>query len=193
VSSFTAGLHASRLREHQETKQLKLLKALRALSWQREERRVLHATTQRRRVSPVSKVMSDALKGIRVLVVEDDDDTRDLLKVLLESEGSAVAATSSVQQALAAYDQSRPDVIIADIGMPEYNGYTLIGKVRAKDREHGGNIVPAIALTAFTTAIDRDTVLSAGFQLHMPKPFEPHQLISVVSQLAKKYPRPAGS
>jgi CheY-like chemotaxis protein len=135
--------------------------------------------------------MSDVLKGIRVLVVEDDDDTRDLLKVLLESEGSAVAATPSVQQALAAYDQSRPDVIIADIGMPEYNGYTLIGKVRAKDREHGGNIVPAIALTAFTTAIDRDTVLSAGFQLHMPKPFEPHHLISVVSQLAKQYPRPS--
>jgi CheY-like chemotaxis protein len=130
--------------------------------------------------------MTDALKGIRVLVVEDDDDTRELLKVLLETQGGAVTVTASVQEALSAYDHSRPNVIVADIGMPDYNGYTLIGRVRARDRERG-NIVPAIALTAFTTAIDRDTVLSAGFQVHMPKPFEPSQLISVISELATKY------
>src|SRR6266536_555906 len=103
--------------------------------------------------------MSEALKGIRVLVVEDDDDTRDLLRVLLETEGSAVTATASVQEALSAYDRSLPQVIVADIGMPDYNGYTLIGRVRARDRERG-SMIPAIALTAFTTAIDRDTVLS---------------------------------
>ena len=131
--------------------------------------------------------MNDTLKGIRVLVVEDDDDTRELLRVLLETHGSAVTATASVQQALSAYDRSLPHVIVADIGMPDYNGYTLIGKVRARDRERGGNIVPAIALTAFTTAIDRDTVLSAGFQVHMPKPFEPTHLISVIAGLAAKY------
>src|SRR3954465_570663 len=125
--------------------------------------------------------MNDRLEGIRILVVEDDRDTRELLKVLFESEHGIVSATSSVQEALSAYDQSRPDVIVADIGMPEYNGYTLIGRVRA--RERGGNIVPAIALTAYTTAIDRDTVLSAGFQVHMPKPFEPNHLISVISEL----------
>jgi CheY-like chemotaxis protein len=130
--------------------------------------------------------MNDALNGIRILVVEDDDDTRELLKVLLETQGSAVTAAASVPEALAAYDQSRPNVIIADIGMPDYNGYTLIGRVRARDREYG-NIVPAIALTAYTTAIDRDTVLSAGFQLHMPKPFEPTHLVSVISELAAKY------
>jgi CheY-like chemotaxis protein len=129
--------------------------------------------------------MRDALKGIRILVVEDDEDTREVLKVLLETQGSAVTATGSVQQALSAYDEARPDVIVADIGMPDYNGYTLIGRVRARDREHG-SIVPAIALTAFATAIDRDTVLSAGFQVHMPKPFEPSQLISVISELAAK-------
>ena len=131
--------------------------------------------------------MNDALKGIRVLVVEDDDDTRELLRVLLETQGSVVTATASVQEALSAYDQSVPQVIVADIGMPDYNGYTLIGKVRARDRERGGNIIPAIALTAFTTAIDRDTVLSAGFQVHMPKPFEPDRLISVISDLAAQY------
>jgi CheY-like chemotaxis protein len=129
--------------------------------------------------------MNDALRGIRILVVEDDADTRELLKVLLESRGADVAATASVQEALASYDQSQPKVIVADIGMPDYNGYTLIGRIRA--RERGGQMVPAIALTAFTTAIDRDTVLSAGFQLHMPKPFEPERLISVIAELAAKY------
>jgi len=108
------------------------------------------------------------------------------LRVLLETEGSAVTAAASVQEALSAYDQARPDVIVADIGMPDYNGYALIGRVRSRDRERG-NLVPAIALTAFTTAIDRDTVLSAGFQVHMPKPFEPSRLISVISELAAKY------
>jgi CheY-like chemotaxis protein len=130
--------------------------------------------------------MDGTLQGISILVVEDDDDTRELLKVLLETNGGHVAATSSVQEALSSYDQSRPHVIVADIGMPDYNGYTLIGRVRARDREYR-NIVPAIALTAFTTAIDRDTVLSAGFQVHMPKPFEPTRLISVIADLAAKY------
>src|SRR5215831_3077173 len=98
--------------------------------------------------------MNDALKGVRVLVVEDDPDTRELLKVLFETHGGEVIATASVQEALSAYDQSQPHVIVADIGMPDYNGYALIGRVRARDRERG-NIIPAIALTAFTTAIDR--------------------------------------
>jgi CheY-like chemotaxis protein len=133
--------------------------------------------------------MNDALKGISILVVEDDEDTRELLKVLLETQGGDVTPTASVQEALSAYDKSRPHVIVADIGMPDYNGYALIGRVRARDRERG-TIVPAIALTAFTTAIDRDTVLSAGFQIHMPKPFEPSHLISVIADLAAKYREP---
>ena len=133
--------------------------------------------------------MNDALKGIHILVVEDDADTRELLKVLLETEGGTVVTTPSVQEALSAYDQLLPNVIVADIGMPESNGYTLIGRVRARDREHG-RIVPAIALTAYTTAIDRDTVLSAGFQVHMPKPFEPSRLISVIAELVSKFVAP---
>ena len=134
--------------------------------------------------------MNDALKGIHVLVVEDDDDTRELLRVLLETQGSAVTATASVQEALSAYDSCLPNVIVADIGMPDYNGYALIGRVRARDRERGGNIIPAIALTAFTTATDRDTILSAGFQVHVPKPFEPSSLISLISKLAGQYGQP---
>jgi CheY-like chemotaxis protein len=130
--------------------------------------------------------MEAPLQGITVLVVEDDPDTRELLRVLLQTCGAIVMATGSVPEALSAYDQSPPMVIVADIGMPEYNGYTLIGRVRARDRERG-SFVPAIALTAYTTAIDRDTVLSAGFQVHMPKPFEPNRLVSVIADLASKY------
>jgi CheY-like chemotaxis protein len=130
--------------------------------------------------------METPLKGITILVVEDDPDTRDLLRVLLQTNGGIVVATASVPEALSAYDQSPPRVIVADIGMPDYNGYTLIGRVRARDRERG-SFVPAIALTAYTTAIDRDTVLSAGFQVHMPKPFEPNHLVSVIAELASKY------
>lgn len=129
--------------------------------------------------------MEPALKGLRILVVEDDADTRDLLKVLFETNGGDVTVTASVPEALFAFDRSRPDVIVADIGMPDYNGYTLIGRIRARDR--AGSIVPAIALTAYRTDSDRDTVLSAGFQVHVPKPFEPDQLIEVVLDCVSKY------
>jgi CheY-like chemotaxis protein len=130
--------------------------------------------------------MNDPLKGIHILVVEDEDDARELLKVLLETHGAAVTVTSSVPEAVSAYDQSRPHVIVADIGMPHQNGYTLIGRIRGRDRERG-DIVPAIALTAFATAMDRDTALSAGFQVHMSKPFEPNRLIAVIQDLASKH------
>jgi len=132
------------------------------------------------------KIGPENLGGLNILVVEDDNDTRELLRVLLESHGGKVHVASSVAEALTSYDQSRPDVLVADIGMPDYNGYTLIGRVRARDRERG-NIVPAIALTAYATAIDRDTVLNAGFQVHMPKPFDPAHLCSVIADLAAQY------
>jgi CheY-like chemotaxis protein len=137
-------------------------------------------------MSSVVQSNQPPLDGINILVVEDDADTRELLKVLLETHGGRVTATGSVPDALKVYETSRPDVLVADIGMPDYNGYTLIGRVRAKDREHG-RIIPAIALTAYTTAMDRDTVLSAGFQVHMPKPFEPNTLVAVILELANKF------
>ena len=81
--------------------------------------------------------MDCALKDISILVVEDDPDTRELLKVLLQSQGGEVTTAASVPEALSAYDNSRPNVIVADIGMPDYNGYALIGRVRARDDERG--------------------------------------------------------
>jgi len=127
----------------------------------------------------------DDLEGLKILIVEDDQDTRDLLKLLVQTHGGDPTAAASVPEALAAYEKSDFHAIVADIGMPDYNGYTLIGRVRARDRERG-RMVPAIALTAYTTAIDRDTLLSAGFQVHMPKPFEPSELVSAIVKLARK-------
>jgi CheY-like chemotaxis protein len=127
------------------------------------------------------------LNDLSILVVEDDTDTRELLRLILEGQGAKVRTASSVPEALSAYDESRPHVLVADIGMPEYNGYTLIGRVRARDRERGNRIVPAIALTAYATAIDRDTMLTAGFQVHVPKPFDPNHLVSVIADLAAQY------
>ena len=127
------------------------------------------------------------LDGLSILVVEDDVDTRELIRVLLESRGGNIRAASSVPEALAAYDESPPDVLVADIGMPEYNGYTLIGRVRAREREGNKRMVPAIALTAYATAIDRDTILTAGFQLHVPKPFDPEKLVDAIARLASQY------
>src|SRR5438132_14045992 len=97
--------------------------------------------------------MNHALMGISILVVEDDTDTRELLRILLQAEGGVVRATASVQEALAAYDQSQPDVIVADIGMHEYNGYTLIGRIRARYRVHH-RLNPTIALIAYTNPTD---------------------------------------
>src|SRR5207247_8638820 len=113
-------------------------------------------------------------------------ETLNMLSVLLKSDGGFALTTASVKDALSASDRRRADVVVADIGMPEYNSYTLIGRIRAWCREHG-SIVPAIALTAYATSMDRDTVLSAGFQLHMPKPFEPDKLITAIVDLATKY------
>ena len=127
------------------------------------------------------------LNDLSILVVEDDTDTRELLRLILEGQGAKVRTASSVPEALSAYDECRPQVLVADIGMPEYNGYTLIGRVRARDRERGNSIVPAIALTAYATAIDRDTMLTAGFQVHMPKPFDPNHLVSVIADLVAQY------
>jgi CheY-like chemotaxis protein len=126
------------------------------------------------------------LSGVSILVVEDDNDTRELLRLLFQTHGASVRAVAGVPAALSEYDREAPSIVVADIGMPDYNGYTLIGRMRARDRERA-QMIPAIALTAYATAADRDTVLSAGFQMHIPKPFDPDHLVSVIANLAAKY------
>jgi CheY-like chemotaxis protein len=122
------------------------------------------------------------LAGLRVLVVDDEPDTRGLLRKVLEGCGSEVTTAGSAAEALAAFAESKPDVLISDIGMPEEDGYELIGKVRASERGTADRI-PAIALTAYARVEDRVRALNAGFQVHVPKPIEPAELVAVVASL----------
>lgn len=127
---------------------------------------------------------SDSLNGIRVLVVDDEVDTRDFLVAALEQFGATVIAVSSVQDALLQVLHSRPHVLLSDIGMPAQDGYDLIQQVRSLSPEAGGQ-TPAAALTAYVRGEDRNRAIAAGFQLHVPKPIDPAQLLSVVRQLVQ--------
>ncbi|HEX8634254.1 MAG TPA: ATP-binding protein [Pyrinomonadaceae bacterium] len=140
--------------------------------------RLLHSVNSHIRIDcPAS------LQGIRVLVVEDEADTRDMLRAVLEHCKIEVITAGSASEALESLVQFRPDVLISDLGMPEDDGYSLIAKVRALPAEQGGQI-PAAAITAYVRAEDRTKVLLAGFQLHVPKPIEPAELVAVVANLA---------
>lgn len=122
------------------------------------------------------------LSNRRILVVEDDVDTQELLATVLRRHGATVVAVSSVENALAEIEREKPEVIISDIGMAGENGYELIRKVRARSPEDGGHI-PAIALTAYAAVADRRRALLAGFQTHLPKPVEPEDLVAVILSL----------
>jgi signal transduction histidine kinase/DNA-binding NarL/FixJ family response regulator len=126
-----------------------------------------------------------ALRGLRVLVVDDEADTRDMLRAVLEHCHAEVITVGSASEALETIVQVRPDVLISDLGMPGDDGYNLISKVRALPAERGGRI-PAAALTAYVRAEDRVKVLRSGFQLHVPKPVEPAELVTVVAHLADR-------
>ena len=122
------------------------------------------------------------LKHRRILIVEDDADTQELLKTVLTRHGAQVSAVSSCTRALAEIARAKPDVIISDIGMAGENGYELIRKIRSLDPEAGGHI-PAIALTAYAGTADRRRSLLAGFQTHMAKPVDPDDLLAVILSL----------
>jgi PAS domain S-box-containing protein len=124
------------------------------------------------------------LNGLRVLVVEDEDDARELLRVVLEQCGSRVSTAASVGEAMAAFEQDPPDVLLSDIGLRGESGYDLIRRIRALPPERGGR-VPAAALTAYARGEDRRKALSAGFMLHVAKPVEPSELVTVVAALAR--------
>jgi len=124
-----------------------------------------------------------SLEGLKVLVVDDEPDTRELIREVLKECGSEVITSRSVAEALTALEQYRPDILISDLGMPDEDGYSLISKIRALPPERGGNI-PAAALTAYARAEDRMRVLRSGFQFHLPKPVDSAELVTVVASLA---------
>src|SRR5262249_11435421 len=114
------------------------------------------------------------LNGVRVLLVDDDHDSREVVRFLLSRSGAQVEAADSARQALELLGRQRLDVLVSDIAMPEEDGYTLLGRVRAG--EGGQPHVPAIALTAYSAPEDRERVLSGGFQAHVSKPVELDEL-----------------
>lgn len=128
------------------------------------------------------------LSGLHVLVVDDERDTRQLLIASLGKFGAIVTEAASAREALDEIHKSQPDVLISDIGMPDEDGCVLIRKVRLLEPERGGRI-PAIALTAYARTEDRVRVLSAGYQMHIPKPVDPAELATVVASIAGRTAR----
>ncbi|HEY8188236.1 MAG TPA: PAS domain S-box protein [Pyrinomonadaceae bacterium] len=156
------------------------------------ERRDPARQQERQREIERRKTVSVArrLEDIRVLLVEDDEDSRSLFSVMLSQQGADVTATPSAAEALAALElaarqQILPDVIVSDIGLAAQDGYELIAKVRALPAEQGG-LTPALALTGYATRRDRERALSAGYQLHLAKPVEPPELVAAVASLTPR-------
>jgi CheY-like chemotaxis protein len=120
-----------------------------------------------------------------VLVVEDDNDARGLVEKVLESQGATVKTVSSAHEALEILGKERQDVLLSDIEMPGTDGYELIKELRLRPSPQGGS-VPAAALTAYARTEDRLRALRAGFQLHLAKPVQPAELVTVVASLAAR-------
>jgi PAS domain S-box-containing protein len=133
---------------------------------------------------PISS-LSHPLHGLRILVVDDEPDARQIITTALEQYQAKVMTVTSAAEALVALQEFQPDVLISDISMPQENGYSLIRKIRALSQENGGSI-PAIALTAYARAEDCTQAMLAGFQLHVPKPVNPDELAEVITNLVRK-------
>jgi signal transduction histidine kinase/ActR/RegA family two-component response regulator len=127
----------------------------------------------------------DRLEEVRVLAVDDEPDTRELLKAGLGQCGAVVRVVGSAAEALEAIAVETPDLLISDIGMPDEDGYELIRRVRQLPPEKGGK-VPAIALTAYARVEDRMQALRAGYQMHVPKPVELAELVAVAASLVRR-------
>ncbi len=129
--------------------------------------------------------LCDELAGVRVVAVDDDADARKLLGTVLTRCRATVTVVASAAEALEAVRRERPDVLLSDVEMPGEDGYALIAQVRALPPEEGGQ-TPAAALTAYARMEDRTRALRAGFQMHVPKPVEPAELVAVVANLAAR-------
>jgi CheY-like chemotaxis protein/two-component sensor histidine kinase len=129
-----------------------------------------------------SEWASVRLDGLRIVVVDDEADARRLVSKVLEEAGAIVTAVGTVADALRAVEKVRPHVLVSDIAMPDEDGYDLIRGVRANG--HSVQSLPAVALTAFAAKGYARSALLAGFQVHVPKPVDPHDLTAVVASLA---------
>jgi len=121
------------------------------------------------------------LTGVKVLVVDDDEDSASIVKRILERNRAEVRAASSMDEALAEFTRFAPHLVLSDSGMPGHDGYELIVRLRALP---GGRAVPAVALTALARSEDRTRSLRAGFQMHVAKPVDAAELVAVCQNLA---------
>jgi CheY-like chemotaxis protein len=124
-----------------------------------------------------------SLRGLTILVLEDEPDTRDFLRRLLEAHGASVVQAGSAEQALMLFASARPDILVSDIGLPDVDGFDLIQRIRQQHASDGGS-VPAIALTAYARGEDRTRALRAGYQAHVAKPVEPGELVATIASFA---------
>ncbi len=124
------------------------------------------------------------LDGVNVLVVEDEPDAREVVGALLEARGARVLLTASVAEATESLAQSRPDVIVSDIGMPDVDGFEFARRLRKLSPERGGD-TPIVALTAYTSAQDRLRTFEAGYDCHLGKPVDMDELVRVLERLSK--------
>ena len=122
------------------------------------------------------------LSGVRALVVDDDQDSREMLNAALMAYGGEVRTCASSSEALKTLEEWMPDVLVSDIGMPNEDGYSLIERIRKPPSNRGGNI-PALALTGYATLDDHKQALAAGYQMHMAKPIELRKLAATVTSL----------
>jgi CheY-like chemotaxis protein len=129
------------------------------------------------------------LQGLRVLVVDDHADARRLIMAVLEHCGAETASAASAGEALDAMETFEPHVLVSDIGMPGEDGYTLIKNVRQRE-EPAGRRTPAMALTAYARAQEKEKALASGFQQYAVKPIEPARLVRLVAQLAGREAAP---
>jgi CheY-like chemotaxis protein len=135
--------------------------------------------------NPPGDPQTQSLDGIRVLVVDDHVDSLEALTILLCLHGARVITAQTAADGFHALQTERPDVLLVDLVMPGEDGYSLIRRIRALPPDEGGT-VPAAALTAMALDEDRRKILAAGFQYHLPKPYEPDRLIAMVWTLASK-------
>jgi CheY-like chemotaxis protein len=124
-----------------------------------------------------------SLERVRVLVVEDEPDTQEFLKRLLEDHGATVLVAASAHDAMRMAREQPPDILISDIGLPDIDGYELIQRIRDENPRSTG--MPAIALTAYARAEDRARALRAGYQAHLAKPVEPSDLLMIAASFAE--------
>jgi PAS domain S-box-containing protein len=131
-------------------------------------------------VGPTSRL--PRLDGLRIMVVDDSADGRDLTSLVLTQAGGTVKAVASAREALVIFELERPDALVTEIALPGEDGYELLRQIRQYEADHGG-LLPAVALTSYARAEDRARVLAAGFQAHLPKPVDPVDLTAAIATM----------